>query len=185
MMTFNAVLDALWIGFYTYWLISAIGVKKKARGAPWFKGAGVRILLVVAAIMLLRGLRIRKLFFHPHGQVLGVIGIFVCVLGFAIAVWARLHLGRNWGVPMSLRQGHELVTTGPYKFVRHPIYTGILLAMLGSSLVSEIMWLVAFLICCPYFVYSAKTEEHLMMQQFPDQYPEYKARTHALVPFVW
>ena len=86
---------------------------------------------------------------------------------------------------MSLKEGHELVTTGPYRLVRHPIYTGILTAVLGSTLVAGGFWLVLFLVAASFFVYSAKTEERLMMQQFPETYPDYKKRTHALIPFVW
>jgi protein-S-isoprenylcysteine O-methyltransferase len=86
---------------------------------------------------------------------------------------------------MSLKTGHELVTTGPYRLVRHPIYAGILTAVLGSTLVAGGFWLVLFLVAAPFFVYSAKTEERLMMQQFPETYPDYKKRTYALIPFVW
>lgn len=86
---------------------------------------------------------------------------------------------------MSLKQGHELVTTGPYRVIRHPIYSGILTAMLGSGLVAGGFWLVLFVIAAAFFIFSAKTEEGLMTPQFPETYPEYKKSTHALIPFVW
>ena len=87
-------------------------------------------------------------------------------------------------MPMSLREGHELVTTGPYAYVRHPIYTGILLAFMGSTLVQwfpGILLLVAFF---AYFVYAAKVEERSMMRQFPNEYAAYIKRTKMLVPFL-
>jgi protein-S-isoprenylcysteine O-methyltransferase Ste14 len=185
-MTFTVAIAALWILFYSYWLLSAIGVKKAVRATPWWKGAGVRLLLVIAALILTRLLRVHHIFFRrPSELALNIVGIGICIAGLAFAVWARLKLGRNWGTPMSLKQGHELVTTGPYRFVRHPIYTGILVALVGTAFVAGMFWLLIFIIICPYFVYSARTEERLMMQQFPDGYPAYKKRTSALVPFVW
>jgi protein-S-isoprenylcysteine O-methyltransferase Ste14 len=95
------------------------------------------------------------------------------------AVWAKAFLGKNWGVPMSLKQGHDLITTGPYRIVRHPIYSGILLAQLGSWLASSPVWL--FVMSLIYFRYSARVEERLMLQQFPDQYPDFKRRTRGMI----
>jgi len=116
---------------------------------------------------------------------LGVMGVILCAAGIAFAIWARRHIGRNWGMPMSLQEDHELVTTGPYARVRHPIYSGMLLAMVGSMLAEGAGWLPPFLIFFVYFIYSAKTEEKLMVQQFPNEYPAYKERTKMLIPFVW
>jgi protein-S-isoprenylcysteine O-methyltransferase Ste14 len=86
---------------------------------------------------------------------------------------------------MSLREGHELVTTGPYRFVRHPIYSGVLLALLGSGLAAGSLWFLILALTFPFYIYSAWEEERVMMRQFPDAYPEYKRRTSALIPFVW
>jgi protein-S-isoprenylcysteine O-methyltransferase Ste14 len=79
----------------------------------------------------------------------------------------------------------ELVTTGPYAFVRHPIYSGVLLAMLGSAFVSVVIWLILFVIFCAYFVYSARVEERIMTTKFPNQYLQYKNRTKMLIPLVF
>jgi protein-S-isoprenylcysteine O-methyltransferase Ste14 len=106
------------------------------------------------------------------------------LLGFGFALWARMHLGRNWGIPMSLRQGHELVTSGPYAYVRHPIYSGLMLAMIGSVLAVGLVWLALLVISFVYFLVSARTEEKMMVAQFPDAYPAYRQRTRMLIPFV-
>ncbi|MGB8964770.1 MAG: isoprenylcysteine carboxylmethyltransferase family protein [Candidatus Cybelea sp.] len=111
------------------------------------------------------------------------VGVALCALGIGVAIWARTVLGRNWGMPMSLREGHELVTTGPYAFVRHPIYTGILLAVAGTTLVEWFPWMV--LLVGFYFVYAAKVEERSMTRQFPGEYPDYKNRTKMLIPLLF
>lgn len=185
-MPFVRIIIGFWIAFYLFWLFSAIGVKKSVRGTDaWRRGIPLRLLLVLVVIVVARLLRIRHVWVPTRSVAMGIAGLVVCIVGLGLAVWARRHLGRNWGVPMSLKQGHELVTTGPYRVIRHPIYTGILTAMLGSSLVAGGIWLVLFVVAAAFFVYSAKTEERLMMQQFPETYPEYKKRTYTLVPFVW
>ena len=85
-------------------------------------------------------------------------------------------------MPMSTKENPELVTTGPYAFVRHPIYTGILLAMLGTAIGENVSWLLPLLLFGGYFIYSARREEELMLRQFPEQYPAYMRRTNMLVP---
>lgn len=114
-----------------------------------------------------------------------ILGVILCVLGLAFAIWARRDLGRNWSGTPSMKEDHELVTSGPYRFVRHPIYTGMILALFGSVLASGIIWLVIFIIFCINFLYQLPVEEKYMMQLFPNEYPEYKKRTKALIPFVW
>lgn len=87
-------------------------------------------------------------------------------------------------MPMSRKESPELVTTGPYALVRHPIYTGIVLAMLGSALAQSLFWLAPLALGGAYFTYSARSEERLMTEQFQDQYPPYKKRTKMFVPFI-
>jgi protein-S-isoprenylcysteine O-methyltransferase Ste14 len=191
MTIFARFIIAFWLVFIGYWLISATGAKKRVRGSSWRAGAWFRAALVIGAFQLQRLPVFQKLSHSLHlgvassNPVTGLIGIILCAMGITFAIWARRHLGKNWGMPMSLQEGHELITTGPYTRVRHPIYTGILLAMLGSALAVGAAWFLPFTIFCAYFVYSAKTEEKLMMQQFPNEYPSYKARTKMLVPFMW
>ncbi len=184
-MLFTRIIILLWIAFYSFWLISAIGVKKSVRGASWQRAIGIRLLLVLFVIAFVRLFRPQNIWLPTRSVPLGISGIVVCIAGLGLAVWARRHLGKNWGTPMSLKEGHELVTTGPYGVIRHPIYTGILTALLGSTLVAGWFWLVWFLVVMLFLVYSAKTEDGLMMQTFPETYPEYKKRTYSLIPFVW
>src|SRR5512140_3528542 len=114
-----------WALFWLYWLISAVGVKERLSGARRIRPVGLLIILVGgSAIRLLRvstGLAV-------HRPAVEAVGAIVFVAGLGLAVWARVHLGRNWGMPMTEKAEPELVTSGPYRYVRHPIYSGILLA---------------------------------------------------------
>jgi len=189
-MQLRSVIGLGWLMFFAYWWISALSAKKNIRRKSMRRQAGLRILWI-GVIAMLTQLPATKGFFQggsPPAEIdslRGVAGLIVCAAGFALAVWARLHLGRNWGMPMSVKEGAELVTTGPYRYVRHPIYTGMLLAMLGSALVDGLGWMLIFAGMAIYCVYSARTEEALMLQQFPEQYTQYKQRSKSIVPFLF
>ncbi|MGC1381001.1 MAG: isoprenylcysteine carboxylmethyltransferase family protein [Candidatus Baltobacteraceae bacterium] len=185
----GTLLIALWLIFLTYWLVAAIRVKRSVSGT-WWRGSIFRAAIAVGIVLLLReSLREHVWRQVPHAVTNGnpvwaSVGVAVCALGIGIAIWARTHLGRNWGMPMSLREGHELVTSGPYAFVRHPIYTGILIAVIGTTLVEWFPWLVLLACIFAYFVYAARVEEGSMTRQFPNEYPGYAARTKLLIPFL-
>lgn len=183
------IITFLWIIFIAYWAISAVGVKKNIRQKRFGGMMGVRLLALVILLWMFHsripfssGFKGYPVF---HNPVSGIIGVVLCGAGIASAIWARRHLGRNWSSRPSIKEGHELVTSGPYRFVRHPIYTGMLLALLGSVLAVNAIWVIIFLICIVVFIARIKTEEGYMMQLFPDQYPDYKKHTKALIPLVW
>ncbi len=115
----------------------------------------------------------------------GWLGAILSFVGIAFAVWARYHLGKNWGMPMSVKDHPELVTTGPYRYVRHPIYTGVILSAIGTALVVGDWWICILALMCIYFIFSALQEEKLMAAEFPNQYPEYKKRSKMLIPFIF
>jgi protein-S-isoprenylcysteine O-methyltransferase Ste14 len=173
-----------WIVFIVFWLVSAFNAKKYVHRGSW--GMGIRILIAIAIVVLLqfpstRDFLLQQQFTSAAVQWLGVV---LCACGVAFAIWARVYLGRNWGMPMSLKQNAELVTTGPYAYVRHPIYTGMILAMLGTTLVI-VWWIVALVCFFVYFIYAARTEEKIMTNEFPNQYPDYMKRSKMLIPFVF
>jgi protein-S-isoprenylcysteine O-methyltransferase Ste14 len=171
-----------WVVFWIGWLAASTGVKPGR--VRWGQFAGVRVLIILAVVLLVRFKVIRA---HTvmHDPWLQGIGLALFVLGLALAVWARVFIGRNWGMPMTRKADPELVTTGPYRFVRHPIYSGIILAMLGTAVAVSLYWLVALVLLGAYFIYSAFTEERDMAERFPDAYPAYKRTTKMLIPFVF
>ncbi len=111
-------------------------------------------------------------------------GLAIFVLGLALAVWARVYLGRNWGMPMSRRAEPELVTTGPYRRIRHPIYSGVILGMIGTAMAVSPYWLYAVAILGAYFLVSAVIEERTMGKLFPAAYPPYKRATKMFIPCI-
>lgn len=181
MRTLDVVIGLGWLAFWLYWLAAAVGVK--AGRGRWGRFTGIRLAMAVVVIALLRSHALRG---HlTHDAWLGGIGSAMWVLGLGLAIWARVHLGRNWGGPMTQKEEPELVTTGPYRWIRNPIYSGIIFAMIGTALALSVAWLIPVAILGGYFIYSAFEEQRFMAAQFPDQYPAYKRSTKMLVPFVF
>jgi protein-S-isoprenylcysteine O-methyltransferase Ste14 len=182
MPVIDTVILVGWVAFWIYWLAASVGAK--AGQTRWTRFAGVRVAAVLIVLLLLR-LRV----LHGHAVTsedawLQGVGLAVFVLGLALAIWARVYLGRNWGMPMSQKDDPELVTTGPYRTIRHPIYAGIVLAMIGTTIAVSLYWLAAVVVLGGYFLYSAIVEERLMARLFPDAYAQYKQSTKMLIPFV-
>jgi protein-S-isoprenylcysteine O-methyltransferase Ste14 len=116
----------------------------------------------------------------------GVLGLAITLLGVAFAVWARVTLGKNWSGTVTLKQDHTLVRRGPYRIVRHPIYTGFLLAALGVAVITgEVRGLVGAAILFVAFRVKSLTEESFMLANFGEQYVEYKREVKALIPWVF
>ncbi len=184
MAIFNHLIDIFWFIIIAYWIVSAIGVKKNIRTDGWRRNAGIRILFVIVIIVLLPFNSFWHVIGYHSSAGVQLIGVILCGAGIAFAIWARWHLVRNWSGTPSIKEGHELVTSGPYRFVRHPIYTGILLALFGSALTGGGVWLVVFLMFGVNVLYRLPVEERYMLQLFPDAYPEYKKKTKAIIPFM-
>jgi protein-S-isoprenylcysteine O-methyltransferase Ste14 len=182
MKVIDTIIGVGWIVFWAYWLVMAFTAK--AGQSRWTQFAGIRVGIILVVLLLIR-LRVVK------GQktatdnpwLLGI-GLAVFVLGLALAVWARVYLGRNWGMPMSQKADPELVTTGPYARIRHPIYSGIILAMVGTAIAVSLYWLIAVAVLGAYFLFSAVMEERTMAKLFPTAYPPYKGATKMLIPYV-
>jgi protein-S-isoprenylcysteine O-methyltransferase Ste14 len=190
MRTYDIVIAACWLLFFVVWAVFAlVDGGRGGRSSPL--GSAIRLLLIIAiAIAITYRDRL------PIGSFAMAVtqaaaatgaaaaGSVLCIIGLAFAIWARVTLGRHWGMPMTLRDAPELVTSGPYAYVRHPIYTGVATMMIGTSLVYPlgVLWCAVMI---PYMVFSARREERDMDRLFPDVYPAYKQRSKMLVPFVF
>ena len=178
----DIVIGLGWVVFWLYWIVVSLGVK--AGRTRWTRFAGVRVAAILILLLLLR-LRVLKGHTVTHDPWLQGIGLAIFLLGLALAIWARICLGRNWGTPMSQKVDPELVTTGPYSTIRHPIYSGIILAMIGTAVAVSVYWLTAVVLLAAYFLYSAVMEERYMAGLFPDAYPHYKQSTKMPIPFIF
>ena len=177
---------ALWGGWLLFWLISARGNKRTAMavGRRWLLAP-----LAVAAVVWLGGREfpeyVRRTVLPPS-RMLEYLGFVITTAGLAFTVWARRALGTNWSGMPTIKQDHELITRGPYAVVRHPIYTGLLLAIFGSCLAGGRLWnLCLFVMAAILLIAKLKAEEALLARRFPETYPHYRRRVKALVPFLY
>ena len=171
-----------WGAFWLYWLAAAFSMKRGR--VSWSRELRIRAVIAVVVIVL-----IRSGVFRHHGLNTDLwradFGVVLLTLGLGFAIWARVHIGRNWGTPMSQKDEPELVTSGPYRLVRHPIYTGILVAGIGTVVALSWWWTtIAVLVGC-YFIYSATVEEKYLTKKFPNSYPKYKRSTKMLLPHIF
>lgn len=186
---YEAFFPAVWIAFLVYWQIKAINTKSTHRLEP-ASSRILRVLIFLVAIVLLSTTRIPlRWLYRPLWQQ-GLwpfwVGAVITVSGLLFAVWAREHLGRNWSRSVTIKQDHELITTGPYAVLRHPIYTGILAGFLGLAIaISEVRGFVAVALVFLVFGVKLSMEEKWMHSQFGETYAAYVHRTAALVPYLF
>jgi len=188
---------ASWSAFAAFWLLLRNRVKEAAEAAaasPSGSGTGRQRAVPVLGIALYLGLLYWPLL-PPAGAQRGVllpapwsgqVGLALCLFGVALSIWARWVLGRNWSGGVVEKKDHELVDAGPYRWVRHPIYTGAIVAILGSAIaVGHPSGFVVVLLVWAGVVVKMGKEEELLNRVFPGRYAAYRRRTKKLVPFVW
>ena len=176
----------LWILFAVSWLAMSFGRKPARRRENLLERLFHRLYLAAAFILLYASdprfgsLRHR---FLPREPWLEYLGVAVTAAGIAFAIWARRHIGKQWSAEVEIREDHELIATGPYASIRHPIYTGILLAMLGTAIIGgEWRGLVAVALATLGFWIKARKEERFLEQEFGAAYAEHRERTGFFLP---
>jgi protein-S-isoprenylcysteine O-methyltransferase Ste14 len=186
---YESFFPVLWIAFVVYWQIKAGDTKATKRLEP-VASRILRVLILLISIVLLSTTRIplRWLYLQPWpaGFWPFWLGASVMVAGLLFAVWARERLGRNWSRSVTIKQDHELITTGPYAVVRHPIYTGILAGILGTAIaLSQVRGFIVFVLIFLMFWFKLRMEEQWMRSQFGETYATYAHQTAALVPYLF
>ena len=177
-----------WIVFVATWVIAARSTKRTLYRETRAQRLRYWVWLVIAYVMLLYAQRLPyplNLRIVPHAAPTAWAAAVLCIIGLAFAVWARIILGRNWSGVVTLKEGHELVESGPYRFVRHPIYTGLLTMFFATAL--ALGYLAGFagaLLLFASFWIKLRDEEQLMLQQFPEAYAAYRQRAKCIIPFV-
>ncbi len=185
---YESFFPVVWIAFVVYWLIKSSNTKATQRLEP----AATRILrpfifLIAIALLVITRIPLHWLYLQlwPAGFWPFWFGAAVTVAGLLFAVWAREHLGRNWSHSVTIKQGHELITSGPYAVVRHPIYTGILAGFLGMAIaIAQVRGFIAFALIFLSFWIKLSIEEKWMRSQFGETYAAYARQTAALVPYL-
>jgi protein-S-isoprenylcysteine O-methyltransferase Ste14 len=182
------VVIGCWIVFVATWLLAALSTKRTVYRESPAQRLRYWLLLLIAYLLLMHGrqlpnpLNMRVL---PHAAPVACTGALLCIAGLGVALWARLILGRNWSGVVTLKERHELVERGPYRFVRHPIYTGILTMSFATALVlGHLAGFVGTLLMFVSFWIKLGHEEKLMLQQFPERYAAYQRRAKRLIPFL-
>jgi protein-S-isoprenylcysteine O-methyltransferase Ste14 len=199
MITYETIIIGCWAAFILVWAVSAFNVKRDVRGGYrniwqqfWLLRVVIAIVIVFVATRIVTGtahftnfglIFSRGIF--PQSAVLDWTAALLSVVGVSFAIWARVYLGRNWSSHPTMKEHHELVTTGPYAYVRHPIYTGLMLMAFGTALTGSIWGIGVLIIASVVFISRIGREEKIMLELFPNEYPAYQARTKKLIPWVW
>ncbi len=182
------VIPALWLGWLLYWWVSARNLKANRWREPLMSQLLHRVPLILAALLLVAPgwiplvLRAR---FVPARTFFPVLGAGLVAAGLGFSIWARRHLGRNWSAHVVVKEDHALIRTGPYRHLRHPIYTGILLAFLGMAVtIGEWRGVLAFALALLSFGRKSRVEEDRMGETFRE-YEQYRRETWAIMPFIY
>jgi protein-S-isoprenylcysteine O-methyltransferase Ste14 len=179
----------IWGVFGLLWLLPAFFGKRTIQRQT--SGSRLLQIILVAAAYFLVFARdlpfpVLNLRLTPAAPSVTVLGYGLLLAGMLFAGWARIFLGGNWSSSVTLKQNHTLVRSGPYRLVRHPIYTGLLTALLGTAIaVGELRCFLGLMLAAIAWKLKSVTEEAFMLQQFGEQYTRYRREVKALVPYLW
>jgi protein-S-isoprenylcysteine O-methyltransferase Ste14 len=178
----------LWIATFIVWAIGSILTKQTiGSSSDWQSRLSVWVIGLSWWLLLDRripGVLANR--FVPVSQPIIYTGLALTVLGLALALWGRFYLGGNWSAQVELKRDHQLIRTGPYAIVRHPIYSGFMLAALGTAFVyGQLHELLAFVLISIAWTYKSRLEEAFLMEQFGAEYDQYRKQVKGLIPFVW
>ena len=175
-----------WLVFVIFWLVSALKVKAPAERGSFLSTLAYRLPFIIGGILLgFFGWHYpMNLSVTPESEATRWAGAFVCMAGLAVTLWARVTLGRNWSSDVQFKQDHQLIKTGPYRFARHPIYTGILIMCTAQGIqFGRLHFWLGWLIVFIGLWIKLKQEEAVMLRHFPE-YADYRKQVKAIVPFV-
>jgi protein-S-isoprenylcysteine O-methyltransferase Ste14 len=178
-----------WAAMFLVWVVTGFNLKDTARSRA--EGSSrIAVYIVWAGWWLLfaHGFRLNPLsrrVFEPSMS-MAYVGLAITEVGLAFAILARIYIGKNWSPLIQVKEGHELIQRGPYAVVRHPIYSGLMLATLGTAIAyGEFSGFIGFVMVVLAWGYKSRLEEEAMEEQFGPQYEKYRSHVKALIPFVW
>jgi protein-S-isoprenylcysteine O-methyltransferase Ste14 len=185
----HSIIVALWIAVAIFWLITALSAKQTVRRQT-SGSRTVQVLFTVTGYFLVfsPGLNLGLLGYRliPYSTFANVLGLALTAAGAAIAIWARIVLAGNWSSDVTVKENHALTTRGPYRLVRHPIYSGLLLAVLATAVnFGLVRCFVGWLCVFTGFLLKLRVEEQFMAREFGEQYQQYRQHVKALIPGVF
>lgn len=169
-----------------FWIITAFYTKRNKTKTEGWTLRLVAIIVVILFIYLQKNVDFLGSRLWEESDTIKIIADLVTFIGLIIMMWARKSLGNNWSGNIVLKENHQLITTGPYAYVRHPIYSGLIMMVLGVTLYVNTYVMVIFVVIFFFGAYyKAQKEEKLLISYFPEDYFEYKKQTKALIPFIF
>ena len=189
MNVYTQITLSFWLVLFAYWFLNAGKVKANVQAQSRVSRYLYLFFLFSGGIIAYSPWFAIGVLGHqiiPENQYTGILGMVVCLGGVAFAIWARKTLGDNWSGDVTLKKEHELVQSGPYSIVRHPIYTGFEIAVLGAAItVGQLKGIVGLSMVFAAHYFKTTMEEKIMYQQFGERYADYSKRVKRLVPFVF
>jgi len=195
--TYTIIAYWSWFALLLAWLPGYFTGKRTLRRPNPVRRTIANILLIIGYMFLFSysgfasasvggSLSILRIQITPQTAAFGVIGLVIVLVGISFAIWARIVLGSNWSNAIVLKENHELVRQGPYSIVRHPIYTGMTFASLGTALtIGRLTDYIGVILIIAAFLIRIQDEDALMAQEFPETHPIYREQTKKLIPFIW
>lgn len=181
------IIALAWIAFLLYWVISAARIKPIAKSRNWVWTSAMIASILCLYLLLRLGIVPKNLnaVLWPGTIAVHVTADVLVLFGLLVFIWARWTLGANWSANVAIKKDHELVQSGAYRYVRHPIYTGFLTMMLGTAAAyGRLLGIIILAVCIGGFSLKAMQEESLLTEHFPDAYPAYKLKTKAFIPYI-
>lgn len=185
-MVTGILILACWVLLVLYWNISARSVKATAERETFAARLARMPVWLGFIFFILAWVRRPGMAALRRTVFSDAVAVAICAAGLFVAIWSRKVLGVEWSRDVELKQGHKLATQGPYRFVRHPIYTGHLLMGLGTAIGSgSLVGFAGLVLFVLGFWIKLNQEERVLLRAFPDEYADYKARVTALIPYVF
>ena len=183
----RSLIDGAWLLFSAFWLIAAFRSKPASRTEGWPQRVSHILFMAVGFVLLYDSapsyLDVLNRSFIPDQRWIGWLGAWLTLAGVLFAIWARITIGKEWSGEVQIKQGHQLIGSGPYAHIRHPIYTGLLIAVSGTALaVGQYRGLLGVLVIYIGFARKAKKEESFLAAQFGPAFDEHRRRTGFFLP---
>ena len=187
-----SIISLIWILFWGYWTLAAVktrsSVKKEASGQESMQRALHVIFVIISYIITF--FQFKNTFLEnsiiPNYEYVEYIGIAILVLSLLFAIWARIELGRNWSGAIQKVEGQRLVRSGPYKYIRNPISTGVVFGFLGTFITfGNLASLIGFFMILLIYIIKISREQKFLLLEFGEEYKKYINESWALIPYIF